>query len=147
VRAPERIGEFVVEERLGEGGMGAVYRVVHERTGARHALKLLTMPQDPEALRRFAREGEALAAVDDHPNVVRVNTAGEWSGRPYLVMQLCTGGDLKQRLRDGPLPPREAARIVADVARGIAHVHARGIIHRDLKPENVLFDDAGPRRA
>lgn len=75
MRAPERIGEFVVEERLGEGGMGAVYRVVHQGTGGHQALKLLTSPQDAESLRRFVREGEALAAVGDHPNVVRVHGA------------------------------------------------------------------------
>jgi hypothetical protein len=146
MRAPEQVGEFVVEARLGEGGMGAVYRVVDPRTGARHALKVLTALHDPEAVQRFVREGQALAAIGDHPNVVRVHAAGASKAGPYLVMQLCTGGDLKQRLRAGPLPPREAARIVLDVARGIAHVHARGIIHRDLKPENVLFDDAGQTR-
>src|SRR5258706_134308 len=64
----------------------------------------------------------------------------------YVVEDRLAGGGLGGRLRNGPRPPREAARIVADVAHGMAHVHARGIVHRDLKPENVLFDDAGQTR-
>jgi len=124
--------------------MGVVYVADHtEVRGVRRALKCLAPGAPAEFQERFVREGETQARSDAHPNVVRVHEAAEAGGRRYLVMELACGGDLSARLRGGPLPPEEAARIVRDLARGLSHVHARGILHRDLKPANVLFDERG----
>ncbi|MGE0713387.1 MAG: bifunctional serine/threonine-protein kinase/formylglycine-generating enzyme family protein [Planctomycetota bacterium] len=136
-----RVGELVLLEKLGQGGMGTVFLAEHPATGTRYAVKVLARDATARALARFEREGVAQAAADLHPNVLRVHSAGRLGERPYLVMAFAAGGSLAARLERGPLEPSAAARIVADVARGLASVHARGVLHRDLKPENVLFDE------
>jgi Protein kinase domain len=136
------IGGHRLERWLGAGGMAAVYAGRDEATGAERAIKLLGTGADPEALLRFKREAEAQAAAGGHPHVVRVHSAGTERGHAYLVMDLAEGGDLASRL-SSPLPPEEAARVTAQLARGLAHVHAQGVLHRDLKPANVLFDGEG----
>ena len=141
--AGARVGDHVLLSRLGAGGMGEVWLAEQVETGARRAIKALRVAGDAELRLRFAREGEAQARVDAHPNVLRVHASGELHGCPYLVLELATGGDLAARLEAGPLPPLEAARLVRDLASGLAHSHARGVLHRDLKPQNVLFDEQG----
>ena len=122
--------------------MGQVWEAVHLPTGAARALKVLPSP-GPELLLRLQREGQALGRLS-HPHVVRVHAAGVHEGLPWLSLDLIEGGDLAGRLaREGPLAPTEAARIVCDVARGLAAAHAVGVLHRDLKPENVLFTGEG----
>jgi len=141
-RPGSRVGDYVLDERIGAGGMGVVYRARHATTGAPCAIKTLGLTLDREAEVRFVREAEAQARAR-HPNVLRVHTAGRFAGRPYLVEDLATGGDLADRLAGGPLAPAEATRLVAAVARGVGHLHERGVLHRDLKPGNVLFDERG----
>jgi eukaryotic-like serine/threonine-protein kinase len=128
---------------LGSGAFGRVYRAVEEGSGRDVALKVMSRPgpPNPEASRRFQNEARELAAVD-HPHVVQVRAFGE-HGFPYLVMEYCPGGTLADRLRGGPLLPRAAAALVAEVAAAVAVLHDRGIVHRDLKPENILFDAGG----
>ncbi len=121
--------------------MGAVFQAVHGPSGREYALKALSARASKELRERFAREGQAQARVDGHPNVVRVHSAGEADGALYLVMDVARGGDLAERLRHGPLPPADAAKLVAALARGLEHVHSHGVLHRDLKPANVLFGD------
>ncbi|MCO5170910.1 MAG: protein kinase [Planctomycetes bacterium] len=142
---PERVGPYRLVERLGAGGMGAVFRAVHDPTGAEVAVKLIHAP-GAQARARLCREATAQARVDAHPNVVRVHAAGEERGVAWLAMELATGGDLAQRLERGPLPPDEAVRVVVALAEGLAHAHARGVLHRDLKPQNVLFGGDGRPR-
>ncbi|MCA8924823.1 MAG: serine/threonine protein kinase, partial [Planctomycetes bacterium] len=138
-----RVAGYVLEAELGRGGMGVVMRARHLGTGRLVALKGL-LYDDLDGIERFTREVTAQAAADDHPNVVRVYEAGQAGRQCYLAMELLTGGDLAGRLkRDSALAPREAAAVVAQLARGLAHVHAQGILHRDLKPQNVLFDGHG----
>lgn len=132
---------LVIDRELGSGGMGAVYVAQDSQTGARYAVKTLHPGAGPEEMLRFKREGEAQAAVDRHPNVVRVHRVGHGAGRSYLVMDLAAGGDLQSRLKMGPLEPRVAATLARDLARGLAHVHRHGVLHRDLKPANVVFGD------
>jgi formylglycine-generating enzyme required for sulfatase activity len=123
--------------------MGVVFLGEDPSTGAQYAVKAMSLAASDLAVERFRREGQAQAAVDDHPNVLRVRSTGEAFGCLYLVLDLATGGDLEQRLRRGPLPAAEAGSLVAQLARGVAHVHRKGILHRDLKPSNVLFDAEG----
>ncbi|RMG12183.1 MAG: hypothetical protein D6731_14360 [Planctomycetota bacterium] len=137
------VNGLVVESRLGAGAMGVVLGARDPETGARYAVKVLPRGASEEQRRRFLREGRAQAAADGHPHVLRVRSAGEARGCLYLVVDLAPGGNLADRLRAGPLPVAAAAELVAKLARGVAHVHARGVLHRDIKVENVLFDAAG----
>src|SRR5262249_22210368 len=105
------------------------------------ALKMLSVgwPNDAEAQRRFQVEIEA-AASQNHPHIVQVLEVGTHQGRPFLVMEYCAGGSLAERLRNGPLPPRQAAALIELLARTLHTVHGNGFVHRDLKPANILFD-------
>lgn len=118
---------------------GTRWETVAADTPARLALKLLTH-RDGTAAERFAREAEVLRRIR-HPNVVAVHESGVGpDGTPFLVADLVEGEELAQRLaRGGPLPPAEAARIVAAVARGVAAAHAARVLHRDLKPQNIML--------
>jgi hypothetical protein len=139
-----QVGDYSLHELLGQGGTGVVYRARHNLSGREVALKGVTLPDDhPDALTRFQREAKAQSAVDTHPNVIRIYDVGLVAQGGYLAMELATGGDLCDRLRSGPLPEREAARLIAQLASGLAHVHELGILHRDLKPANVLLSDDG----
>jgi serine/threonine protein kinase len=142
-RAGARIGPYLLGKKLGQGGMGVVFKAQHVETGEVHALKGLSSEADDVLLRRFAREIETQSKADRHPNVVRVHGSGESAGYRYLAMDLAAGGDLQERLRGQRYSQQEAARLVLDLARGLAHVHDCGILHRDLKPANVLFDAEG----
>lgn len=141
LNAGDRIGDWVVEEPLGEGGMGAVYRVhsaLTERLQA--ALKILKTKSEPESRARFVREAESLSALS-HPAIVRVMAFGEDPVRdlPYLAMELAIGETLKSRLQRGPLSPAEAVTAFAPLASALEHAHASGIHHRDVKPANVVL--------
>ncbi|MBX3469172.1 MAG: serine/threonine protein kinase, partial [Planctomycetes bacterium] len=125
--------------------MGAVYRVVHAPTGAVRALKIVSVDDRQHAL-RFQREAEAMAAVGPHEHLLPIHAAGQAPGFAWFVMDLATGGDLADRLRKGRLPTAEVVRVGVGVARGLAHLHARGLLHRDVKPSNVLFDERGAPR-
>ncbi|MDL4776465.1 serine/threonine-protein kinase [Actinomadura xylanilytica] len=138
---------YVLEERLGEGGMGVVWRGRDTRTGTAYAIKLLRpeLAGNPAALTRFVRERTALLRVR-HANVVAVHDMIVEGDRLALVMDLVPGEDLRayRRRRGGRLPAAEAAWLVAQVCTALAAVHAADTVHRDLKPANVLLDHAGP---
>jgi formylglycine-generating enzyme required for sulfatase activity len=141
VEAGDRIGDWVVEEPLGEGGMGAVYRVHSALTDRlQAALKILKTTSEPDARERFVREAESLSALS-HPAIVRVMAFGEdpVRGLPYLAMELAEGETLKSRLQRGPLSPAEAVTAFAPLASALEHAHAAGIHHRDVKPANVVL--------
>ena len=138
-------GRYRLVELLGSGGMATIYRATDTQLGRDVALKLLRPEylQDPEFSTRFRAEAQAAASLT-HPNVVTVYDYGEEASGPYLVMELVDGEDLATILRrSGPLPPRQAARIAAGVARALAAAHARGLVHRDVKPGNVLIGRDG----
>ncbi|MCW8139827.1 MAG: serine/threonine protein kinase, partial [Planctomycetota bacterium] len=135
----ERVGPYVVHEQLGRGGMGVVHRAVDARTGREVALKVLLVA-DERARRRLLQEARALARLR-HRHVVDLLDAGEHQGRPWLALELVRGRSLEERLeREGPLSPRDAARLVQALATALAHAHREGVLHRDLKPSNVLLD-------
>ncbi len=136
-------GPYRVVREVGRGGMGAVYEVTHADLPRRLALKLILESQaDDDALQRFECEAQLLGQVR-HRNVLVVHAYGRSARGPYLVTDLVEGESLRQRLFDGPLEAREAARIVRDLADAMAAVHAKGILHRDIKPDNVLLQPDG----
>jgi serine/threonine protein kinase len=134
---------FRVVRRLGRGGMGVVYQAEQRRPGRTVALKMIARFDDwEEARQRFRVEAEAVARLQ-HPHIVQLFEVGDYDGQPFLVLEYLDGGDLKDRLRQGPFPVPAAARLVAVLAEAMHHAHCQGIIHRDLKPSNVLFTRAG----
>lgn len=138
------VGPYEIVAHLGSGGMGEVYRAHDPRLGRDVALKLLSpgLTEDADYLRRSAQEARAAAGVA-HPNVVAVHDVGTTSSGPYIVTELLHGESLADRLRHGRLSMRQAVRLTAAVARGLAAVHARGLVHRDLKPSNIFITRDG----
>jgi len=132
-------GRYRLVEKLGAGGMSEVWAADDLELDRRIALKLLAPQADSE---RFRREARAVAGLA-HPNVNQLYDYGEAEGRPYMVLELLTGGSLADRLDGHPLPDAETRRVTADLAAGLEHAHERGLVHRDLKPANVLFDSEG----
>ncbi len=134
-----RIGEYQLQEVLGQGGMGVVYRAVQARLGRDVAIKTIaTESVDGAAVARFQKEAE-LASSLQHPNIAQIYEVGMHRGVPFYSMEYIHGGSLAQFLHDHPLRPDLSARLVAVLGRAIDHAHSRGIIHRDLKPANVLL--------
>ena len=129
-----------VEEVIGRGGMGTVYRTTQVSLGRRAALKILPadLAQDRQFVQRFHREAEALSRLS-HPNIVTVFDRGEVAGRPFLAMEYVEGPSLREVLRRGPLRPGDALRHVSAVLSALQHAHGKGVIHRDIKPENVML--------
>lgn len=141
---PEAIGPYRVEERIGGGGMGEVYRGYDARLDRPVALKHVKGDaKDPAAAReRFRREARALARVR-HPAVVEVYDWVEGEDGDWIIMELLEGRPLASWIAEGPLEVRRALEIARDVAAGLAAVHAHGIVHRDLNPANVMWVPAG----
>lgn len=125
---------------LGRGGMGVIYKARQLQPRRLVALKMILAGEhaSSEALARFRREAEAVARLA-HPHIVPIHEVGEHHGRPYLVLEYVEGGSLGQKLSDGPLPPRQAAALLAQLADTVHFAHGKGVIHRDLKPANILL--------
>jgi hypothetical protein len=139
------IGNYRVVKVLGRGGMATVYRARQETMGRDVAIKIVST-DDQEIggmpLKRFGREVRLIARLQ-HPRILPVYDYGRTSEFTYLVMRLVETGTLADRLKDGPLDPGEAARILDELASALDYAHARGVIHRDLKPSNVFLDEQG----
>lgn len=136
-----RVGQYVVEDLLGAGGMGLVYKAQDERLARRVALKFLSphLSNDAAAKLRFFVEARAAAALD-HPNVCTIHEIGETAdGQLFIAMPVYDGETLRARLKRGPLPFDEAIPIALQVARALASAHERGIVHCDIKPSNVML--------
>ncbi len=131
--------DYVLLAPIGQGGMGEVWRARQLSTRREVALKLLRPGRSEE---RFSREIAALAKLE-HPGITRLLQAGCHEGRPFLVLEFVPGRNLAEEARDGPLPPRSAARAVQEAAEAIAAAHGEGLVHRDLKPSNLIRSVAG----
>jgi eukaryotic-like serine/threonine-protein kinase len=140
---PTRIGHYLIERKLGEGGMGIVYAARDDRLQRRVALKTMSsLGSDETARKRFWREARAAASVN-HPNVCQVYEIGEHEGDLFIAMELLEGEVLAERLRRGPMSPAEAMPIAFGMLSALSALHARAIVHRDLKPSNVFLTAHG----
>jgi serine/threonine-protein kinase len=133
-------GRYRVVGKLGEGGMGAVYRAIQEPLGREVALKVIApaLTKDADSVERFRREAKAASSLS-HPNIVTVFDFGEDNGLLFLAMELIPGIGLDQAVRRGPMSPQRAIPILRGVCAALAEAHAHGIIHRDLKPQNIML--------
>ncbi|MCA9067708.1 MAG: protein kinase, partial [Planctomycetaceae bacterium] len=136
---------YVIEDLIGSGGMGMVFRARHQRMRRIVALKVLTSQamNDEDAIKRFYQEVQ-VAATLDHKNIVRAYDADESNGVHYLVMEYVRGNDLLQIVqREGTLAVGQAVNCMIQAAEGLAHAHRQHIIHRDIKPANLLLNEEG----
>src|SRR5262245_4792918 len=138
------IGPYQILSKLGEGGMGEVYRARDTRLKRDVALKVLPahFTTNPDRLARFQREAEVLAALN-HPHIAHIHGVEESGETRALVMELVDGEDLHQRLVRGAVPIDEALATACQIAEALEAAHERGIIHRDLKPANIKIRPDG----
>ncbi len=139
------IGTFLLEEAIGAGGMGAVFRA-HDAQLDRHvALKLLPLDQtvDPEVVQRFYQEGRSAARLD-HENIARVYSIGQDGPNHYIAFEYIEGITVRRRVdQNGPLPLNEAVDITLQIAQALVHAASRGVVHRDIKPSNIILTPQG----
>ena len=134
------ISHYKITEKLGEGGMGVVYKAEDTKLKRPVALKFLAphLLRDEEGRKRFLREAQAAAALD-HPNICTVHEIDEFEGRTFIVMAFLEGQPLSERIGEGPLKLTEALSIAIQMAEGLEAAHEKGITHRDIKPDNVML--------
>jgi serine/threonine-protein kinase len=145
VRAlPCMFGDYELLAGIARGGMGKVYKAKHKKLNRLVALKMILSGHlaSEDEIQRFHSEATAAAQLD-HSGIVPVYEFGECDGQHYFSMGLVEGGSLAARLKDGPLPPRDAAGLLVKVAEAVSYAHQHGIVHRDLKPGNILLDKDG----
>jgi tetratricopeptide (TPR) repeat protein len=134
------VGRFRITAKLGEGGMGSVWKAEDPLLGRTVAIKILPehLQQSPEACRRLLREARATSMLD-HPGIATLYDAGEEAGRIYIASACIDGETVKERIASGPVPLREVVRIVADAADALEYAHVHDVIHRDITSRNIMI--------
>jgi Tol biopolymer transport system component/predicted Ser/Thr protein kinase len=136
----QTISHYFVTEKLGEGGMGVVYKAQDTKLGRAVALKFLAphLLRDEEARKRFHREAKAAAKLD-HPNICTVYEIDEVDGKTFIVMAFLEGRPLSKKIAEGPLKLNEALSVAGQIAEGLEAAHENGVVHRDIKPDNIML--------
>ena len=140
-----KLGQYVLLEKVGQGGMGTVFKAFHSRLKKVVALKTLPAERmnDPEAVARFNREMLAIGKLED-PHIIRATDAGEADGKHFLVTEFVDGMDLSRLVGlQGPLPIPAACAVVRQAALGLQFIHEHGLVHRDIKPSNLILSGKG----
>jgi serine/threonine-protein kinase len=139
------LGGYIIHSKIGEGGMGIVYKAIHPVHRNHVAIKVLgpAFSRDAAMIARFEQEALMISGMH-HPNIIEIHNLGMLvDGRKYIVMELLVGEPLTARIDRGPIPPLEGMEIVDAVCDALLAVHARGIVHRDLKSDNVFLANIG----
>jgi eukaryotic-like serine/threonine-protein kinase len=139
------VGPYVVLERLGEGGMGQVFKARHRHNQNIVALKVIRPERvaNPISVSRYHREVQAAQQMN-HPNIVRAFESDQANGTYYLAMEFIKGVDLLSFVKHrGPLPVSQACQLLAETAQGLQHIHEHGLVHRDIKPGNLFLEEVG----
>ena len=138
------IAQYTIVSKIGEGGMGEVWRARDPKLGRDVAIKVLpaAFSENSERLRRFEQEAQAAGALN-HPNILSIYHIGTHDGAPYIVSELLEGETLRERMAGGALPQRKAIDYASQIVKGLAAAHEKGIVHRDIKPDNVFITDDG----
>ena len=136
----QTVSHYRIVDKLGEGGMGVVYKAEDTALQRTVALKFLPpeLTRDTDAKQRFLHEARAAARLD-HPNICTVYEVGEAEGQLFLAMACYEGMTLREKLQEGPLPWAEATALAMQAAAGLSEAHAHGIVHRDIKPANLFL--------
>lgn len=139
-----RLRDYQLVKRLGQGGMGAVFKAQHEKLGKTVAIKLMSpaLLQCAQARARFNREMQAIGALE-HANVVRASDAGNVNGIEYLVMEYVDGPSFAEIVGRRDVPIADCCELIRQAAQGLEYVHSQGMVHRDIKPSNLLLDRQG----
>ena len=139
-----KIAQYTIVSKIGEGGMGEVYRARDTKLGRDVAIKVLpaALSENADRLNRFEQEAQAAGALN-HPNILSIYHIGTHEGAPYIVSELLEGETLRERMAGGALPQRKAIDYALQIAKGLAAAHEKGIVHRDIKPDNVFITADG----
>src|SRR5215510_15150639 len=138
------VGQYTIVSKIGEGGMGEVYRARDVRLARDVAIKVLptSLLRNPDRLDRFVQEARVAGSLN-HPNILVIHHIDTHEGAPYMVSELLEGETLRQRMDRGALTQRKAIDYALQIAKGLAAAHEKGIVHRDIKPENIFLTNDG----